>query len=258
VANYYDIAIIGSGNVAWHLAPELENGGHRISAIYSRNVRNAKSLQKRLYNAEINSTLDFSESTAEVFIMAVADDAIANIAQNISLPAEAVLLHTSGSKPIGALGYAPSGHIGVLYPLQTFTKSKRITLEDIPILIEAEDQHTTQILKSLAGSISKKVYEVSSNNRMAIHVAAVFACNFSNKMFAIAQEILQQQRFDLDLLRPLITETINKSLDLGPKAAQTGPAARGDLETLDLHMDFLKKNEYRELYKLISQKILEG
>ncbi|NJN26562.1 MAG: DUF2520 domain-containing protein [Cyclobacteriaceae bacterium] len=250
--------MVGSGNVAWHLAPELENAGHRVSVVYSRNVQNAKALQKRLYNAEVCTGLDFNECTAEVFVVAVADDAVAGITKHISLPREAVLLHTSGSLPISALGYAASTACGVLYPLQTFTKSKRISFEDIPMLIEAEEKQTARILSDIASSISKRVYQVHYKDRLAIHVAAVFACNFSNKMMTIAQEILQEQKFDFDMLRPLIAETINKSLDIGPKVAQTGPASRGDLETLDRHMDFLQRSPYRELYKEISQKILES
>ena len=258
MADYYTIAIIGSGNVAWHLAPELENAGHCVSELYSRNPKNAKALQKRLYNAEINPSLDFSDSQAQVFILAIADDAIENIAQEIALPVGAVIVHTSGSQPISKLGYASAAHLGVFYPLQTFTKSKRISFEDIPILIEAEDKQTARILKNLGKSISKKIFEVSSKDRLAIHVAAVFACNFSNKMFGIAKEILQNQGFDFSLLRPLIAETINKSLDIGPKQAQTGPAARRDLETLDKHMDFLKRSEYQKLYKIITKKILDS
>lgn len=258
MAEYYTIAIIGSGNVAWHLAPELENAGHCVSEVYSRNPKNAKALQKRLYNAEINPTLDFSDSSAQVFILAIADDAIENIVQELSIPVDAVIVHTSGSLSLGKLGYASTVHIGVFYPLQTFTKGKRVSFEDIPILIEAEDKHTKRVLKNLGKSISKKVFEVNSKDRMAIHVAAVFACNFTNKMFRIAQEILQDQGFDFDLLRPLIVETINKSLDIGPKSAQTGPAIRRDLETLDRHMAYLKGNEYQKLYKIITKKILES
>ena len=256
MADYYNIACIGSGNVAWHLAPELENAGHNVSEIFSRNPKNAKALQKRLYNAEINPGLDFSDSSAEIFILAVSDDAIEEIAREIVLPDGAAIVHTSGGQSISKLGYTATGHFGVFYPLQTFTKGKRISFEDIPILIEAEDKHTARVLTNLGKSISKKVFEVGSKDRLAIHVSAVFACNFSNTMFGIAQDILKIQGFGFDLLKPLIAETINKSLELGPKQAQTGPAARGDLETLDRHMDFLNGSEYRELYQLITEKIL--
>jgi predicted short-subunit dehydrogenase-like oxidoreductase (DUF2520 family) len=256
VADYYTIAIIGSGNVAWHLAPELENTGHRVVEIHSRSKKNAKSLQNRLYNAEINPSLDFSESEAEVFMLCVSDDAIKNVSQEISLPNDAIIVHTSGSQSIQSLGYAATENIGVFYPLQTFTKSKKISFDDIPILIESENKHTGKVLKNLGKSISKKVIRVSSKDRMAIHVAAVFACNFTNHLFEVAGNILNNQGFEFEMLRPLIAETVNKGLEIGPENAQTGPAARGDLEVLDKHMNFLQKSEYQELYKMITDKIL--
>ena len=256
MADYYNIAIIGSGNLAWHLAPELENVGQRIVEIYSRNTKNTRSLQKRLYNAEINPSLDFSDSEAEIFILCISDDAIEEVAQEIALPENAIIVHTSGSQPISKLGYAATEHIGVFYPLQTFTKSKRVAFEDIPILIEAENSHTTKVLKKLGKSISKKVLSVNSKDRMAIHVAAVIACNFTNHLFDVADKILKNQGFDFELIKPLIAETMNKSLDLGPEISQTGPAARGDMETLDKHMEFLKGSKYKDVYKLMTELIL--
>jgi predicted short-subunit dehydrogenase-like oxidoreductase (DUF2520 family) len=256
VADYFNIAIIGSGNVAWHLAPELENAGHRVREIFSRNPKNAKALQKRLYNAEINLSLDFSQSEIDIIIISVSDDAIEEVAREVALPENAIIVHTSGSQPISKLGYTGTDNIGVFYPLQTFTRGKKIEFEEIPMLIEAENRQTLKSLKRLAGSISKNIYTIDSKDRMAIHVAAVFACNFSNYLFAVAEQILNKQGFELDILRPLIAETLNKSLDIGPKDAQTGPAVREDLETLDRHMAFLEKSEYKELYRLITEKIL--
>jgi predicted short-subunit dehydrogenase-like oxidoreductase (DUF2520 family) len=258
MADSYNISIIGSGNVAWHLAPELENAGHRIYEVYSRNLQNAKKLQNRLYHAELNTNLDFSNSQSEIFILGISDDAIEEVAQEIVLPDQAILIHTSGSQSINMLGYAATENIGVFYPLQTFTKSKRISFEDIPILIESENKNTAKVLSKLGKSISKKVLNVKTKDRIAIHVAAVFACNFTNHMFAGAENILKNQGYKFDLLRPLIAETINKSLDIGPKNAQTGPAARGDLKILDKHMAFLDGSEYQELYQLITEKILNG
>ena len=256
MADYFDIAIIGSGNLAWHLAPELENVGHRVVELFTRQSKNAKALQKRLYNAEINLSLDFSNSEAEIFIVCISDDAIEEVAQEIALPENAIIVHTSGSQSISKLGFVASEHIGAFYPLQTFTKIKRISFDDIPILIEAENSHTTNTLQKLAKSISKKVIAVSSEDRMAVHVSAVFACNFTNHLFEVSDQILNTHGFEFDLLRPLIAETINKSLEIGPRKAQTGPAVRGDMETLDNHMEFLKGNDYRKVYKMITDLIL--
>jgi len=256
VADYYKIAFVGSGNVAWHLAPELENAGHRVVEIYSRNPKNAKLLQNRLYNAEINASLDFSRSEIDILILCISDDTIEEVAMELALPENAIIVHTSGSQSINKLGYTATGNIGVFYPLQTFTKSKKIEFEGIPVLIEAENRATLKALKNLAKSISKEVYTVDSKDRMAIHVAAVFACNFSNYLFEVAEKILNRQGFELDILRPVIAETLNKSLDIGPHDAQTGPAVRGDLETLDKHMAFLEKSEFKDVYKILSEKIL--
>jgi predicted short-subunit dehydrogenase-like oxidoreductase (DUF2520 family) len=258
MAATYNISIIGSGNVAWHLAPELENAGHRIVEVYSRNLQHAKKIQNRLYHAELNTNLDFSSSQSEVFMMCISDDAIEEVAQEIVLPDNAILVHTSGSQSINVLNYAATENSGVFYPLQTFTKSKRISFEDIPILIESENKHTSRMLKNIGKSISKKVLKVSSKDRLAVHIAAVFACNFTNHLFASAENILKKQGFEFGLLRPLIAETINKGLDLGPKNAQTGPAARGDLKTLEKHMAFLEGKEYQDVYRLITEKILNG
>lgn len=258
MANIYNIAIIGAGNLAWHLAPELENAGHHIVEIYSPTPKNAKAFQNRLYHAEINTSLDFSDSKANIFIICVTDDVIEEVAQEISLPVNAIIIHTSGSQPINKLAYTTSKNIGVIYPLQTFSKRKRVSFEDIPMLIEAENSFTAETLKELAKSISKNVKSVSSSDRMAIHIAAVFACNFTNHLFEIADKLLVKQGFDFDLLRPLIAETINKSLDIGPASAQTGPAARGDLEVLDKHMDFLEGREYQDIYKIVTDAILNN
>ncbi len=256
MADLYNIAIIGSGNLAWHLAPELENAGHHILEVFSRSPANAKSLQKRLYSAVLKTSFDFSHSKATIFIICVADDAIEEVARELVLPENVIIVHTSGSRSINSLGYTATDHIGVFYPLQTFSKGNQIVFTDIPILIEAENNHTEKILNTLGKSISRKVITVNSLDRMAIHISAVFACNFTNHLIGIAESILQEQGFGIELLRPLIVETINKSLDIGPERAQTGPAARGDLEILDKHMAHLKGTDYEEIYKLISEKIL--
>lgn len=255
----YRISIIGSGNLAWHLASELENAGHRIVEVSSRNIRNAKSLATRLYNANIKTDYDFTQSASEVIILAVSDDAIEDIAREVVLDEHMILLHTSGSKPIELLGYAATDHTGVFYPLQSFTKKKRVNFQEIPILIEGSDKHTLNALNELASSISSKVIAMSGEQRRTVHLAAVFSCNLTNHLLRIAQDILAEKKLPFDLLNPLITETITKSLALGPAVGQTGPAVREDYETLDMHMELLKNNPSRsEIYRLISQDIIDG
>ena len=252
------VSLIGSGNVAWHLAPALDNVGYTISEVYSRNIRNANKLIDRLYQAEQKQDLDFSGSSSQIFIIAVSDDAIEEIVRDIILPENAILVHTSGSKSIDILGYAPTPNIGVFYPLQTFSKSRKINFSDIPICIEAENGYTREVLTKMAARISESVYKINSNSREALHIAAVFACNFTNHLFTIADNILENHELDIEILKPLIVETINKFLEVGSQKAQTGPAMRGDLEVLDRHMELLASNKsYADIYKMITQSILD-
>ncbi|MFW5762130.1 MAG: Rossmann-like and DUF2520 domain-containing protein [Cyclobacteriaceae bacterium] len=258
MATYHSIAIIGAGNLAWHLAPELENAGHTITEVYSRDKKNAAALVKKLYNAEINTSLDFRQSEAGIIILAVADDAIEVLAPQIQLPATAILVHTSGAQPLDKLGFAGTPRVGVFYPLQTFSKAKKVVWPEIPILIESEDIYTANILYKIAKSISKNVQKISDEKRLAIHTAAVFSCNFPNFLMILAEEILRAKKLDFDLLKPLVAETFTKVLAIGPRQSLTGPAKRGDLETLDRHMAFLQKNEeLTKVYRLISQMILD-
>jgi predicted short-subunit dehydrogenase-like oxidoreductase (DUF2520 family) len=252
------VSFIGSGNLAWHLAPALDNAGFIVKEVFSRNPYHAGSLTERLYQAEIKATLDFSTSDSAVFIIATSDDAIQDIAREIILPDEAVLIHTSGSQPLNLLQFAATPHLGVLYPLQTFSKLKKVDFREIPLFIESSDETTEHTIMPLAKAISNKVHKIASEERKALHVAAVFASNFTNHMLAMAQDILQQNSLNFDWLIPLITETINKSITLGPEMAQTGPAKRGDLEVLDEHLEFLKEQEsVAEIYKLVSQHIID-
>lgn len=252
------VSFIGSGNLAWHLAPALDNMGYVVREVYSPHPNHAEALTERLYQAEVKATLDFSTSDSKVFIIAVSDDAIADIAREIILPEDAILVHTSGSQPISQLQYAATQQLGVFYPLQTFSKSKKVDFKDIPIFIESYTEEAGQILIQIAKSISKEVRKIGSEERKALHVAAVFASNFSNHMLTLAKEIMQQNSLDYDWLKPLITETINKSMYMGPEEAQTGPAKRADLNVLDIHLEFLKEQQsIAEIYKVISQHIID-
>jgi len=252
------VSFIGSGNLAWHLAPALDNAGFIVKEVYSLNPQHAESLTERLYQAEVKATLDFSTSDSSVFIIAATDEAIRKIAQEIILPDDAILVHTSGSQPITELQYAATPHLGVLYPLQTFSKHRKVDFKDIPLFVETHTQEAEAILMQLGKSISNEVRKIASEERKALHVAAVFASNFTNHMLTISKEIMRQNSLEYDWLNPLITETVNKSLYLGPEESQTGPAKRGDLDILDTHIDFLKNQDaIAEIYKVISQHIID-
>jgi predicted short-subunit dehydrogenase-like oxidoreductase (DUF2520 family) len=255
----FSVAFIGAGNIAWHLAPALDNVGFAVREVYSRKMKNAASLAERLYQAKAVTELDFSESEAQLFLVCVPDDAITEVLREISLPDGAMLAHTSGSQPLSILGTAVTSKTGVFYPLQTFTKGRKINFADLPIFIESGDNETEKQLTGMAKALTKKVVRISSTERKALHVAAVFASNFTNHMLTLSKEVMLKHNLKFDYLKPLIAETLNKSLEIGPENAQTGPAKRGDLQVLDSHMEFLTHDAVgTEMYKLISQHIIDS
>ena len=252
------IAILGAGNLAWNLAPALEDAGHEITEVYARDLQKAKEITERIYTATPKDELDFSESSAELFILAIKDDALSEVADQVILPEGSVLVHTSGAIPMEVLAQSSASYVGVFYPLQSFTKGKKVDFEEVPFLLESEDEGSLQLLKKVAKSLSQLVYILRGKDRQAVHVAAVFASNFTNHMLRIAEDILHRQGLDPELLKPLIIESISKSLQLGARKAQTGPAIREDYETLETHHHFLAYNEQlAEIYRLISQDIID-
>jgi len=258
MSNFFKVAIIGSGNVAWHMARAFENSGHFITDIYSRDLANAKGLAKRLYDTNPTSNLDLQESEAEIFLIAVSDNAIKEVAAELSVPPYAVVAHTSGTKSLDALTQYHDNS-GIFYPLQTFSKGISVDFREVPICIEAKHAATEKILQRLGKSISNEVYSIDSEDRKTLHVAAVFACNFSNHMLTIAQDILEEHNIDFNLLQPLIAETVNKALSTGPVEAQTGPAIRGDDQVIREHSKFLKYDRsYRKIYKLLSEHLKDS
>ncbi|MEM6360672.1 MAG: Rossmann-like and DUF2520 domain-containing protein [Bacteroidota bacterium] len=256
----YRISIIGSGNVAWHLAPALENAGYGVFEVYGRSPKRVKELVSRLYEAEVKKDLNFSISKSDVFIIATSDDAVEEIAQEISLPNEdSILVHTSGSLSAGILSYAATQHIGIFYPIQSLTRNKPMNFDEIPICIEGESTLCRGVLKELGNAISRKVVSINSDQRLALHLAAVFANNFVNHFLGVSNDILKENKLDQDLLYPLVKETLEKTAEIDPKDAQTGPAKRHDFETLDRHLEYLKKNEeLAEVYRIVSQHIVDS
>jgi predicted short-subunit dehydrogenase-like oxidoreductase (DUF2520 family) len=253
------VTMIGAGNLAWHLAPALDNTGFAVREVYSRKHKNAVALADRLYEATAVTELDFSESAAKIFVLSVSDDAIPEVMRELVLPPDSILVHTSGSQPLSILGTSVTARTGVFYPLQTFSKNRKIDFQDVPFFIESTDAPTEKILMGMAKTLSKKVVRISSSERKALHVAAVFACNFTNHMLTLSKEIMLNNKLNFDYLKPLIAETLNKSLEVGPENAQTGPAKRGDLEILDQHMEFLNHDAtVAEIYKLMSQHIIDS
>ncbi|WP_288004378.1 Rossmann-like and DUF2520 domain-containing protein [Thermonema sp.] len=253
----YKIAMIGAGNVAWHLAPALEQCGHLVTTVYSRRLHHAAALCERLYEAEATDSLDFSETAANFFVLSVSDDALPVVVDRLILPEHPLMVvHTSGSRPLEVLRVLEVPH-GVFYPLQTFSKTKPLDWHRLPICVEGNTPETEARLLRLARALSTRVYQVNSERRRYLHVAAVFACNFTNHLLALAEDLCEQYDLDFDMLRPLVGETIEKAMQIGARQAQTGPAARGDVELIEQHLRLLAHDpDKQRIYRLLSESIL--
>ena len=247
------ITLIGAGNVATQLGTTLQKAGFEILQVYSRSDKAARTLAKKI-NAQPITDLKKLLPVASIYIIAVKDDAIAELAKQLHVNNQ-VVVHTSGSMEMSVLK-GTSQNYGVFYPLQTFSKSKAVDFSNIPICIEASNKKTANTLKRFAKSISKSVQEINSAQRKTLHVAAVFACNFTNHMYAIADSLLTKSNISFDLLKPLIMETADKIKHQAPVLMQTGPAIRNDKKTMDAHLKLLSTDkQLRAIYKLISDHI---
>jgi len=230
------ITIIGSGNVATHLVAAFKNAGHRIVQVYSRNMQNAALLAYHV-GAEAIDDLSHINIETDLFIISVNDDAIVSIAEGLAKYGK-LTIHTSGAVSLGALS-AIISKAGVFYPLQTFNKNKEIDFFTVPPCIEGVDEGITGQLEQLAQTISNRVYRVNSEQRKALHLAAVFACNFPNYLYGASQQLLEKQQMDFEMLRPLILETAQKVQEHLPAEVQTGPAIRNDENTMAAHLQML-------------------
>jgi predicted short-subunit dehydrogenase-like oxidoreductase (DUF2520 family) len=248
--------LIGAGNVATHLGKSLADNGIKILQVYSKTKTSSHHLANIL-NTEGISAFGKISSEADFYIIAVKDGLIAEIAERLP-ETNGIVLHTSGSISMDAL--KSHNNYGVLYPLQTFSKAKPgIAFSKIPILIEAKNPETLLETKKLASLLSSRVEQVSSPDRLRIHLAAVFACNFTNYMYQVAETILKEKGLDFSLLLPLIEETLEKVKMVSPAEAQTGPAVRGDNKTMEAHLALLKETpEHHSLYELLSGLIIEN
>lgn len=251
--------MIGAGNVAWHLAPALEDAGLVIERVYSRQQKPAQRLADRLYGTDAQCHLDFSDSEASLFVLAVSDDAIEEVAQQLVLPAAATVVHTSGSQPLKVLQRAATKYTGVFYPLQTFSRHRLPDFRTVPVCLESENSEVLHRLTKLAKKLSGHVALVSSEERQVLHVAAVLANNFTNHLLRMAEELLESHHIDSSLLHPLVEETVLKALESSPALAQTGPAIRGDETTIKRHVKQLKGFDpsYAKVYRLLTQHIRE-
>ena len=252
------ITFIGSGRVATHLATALAQH-HQIIQVFSRNLSHAQTLATQLNAQAIDQFIQLNAAT-DLVVIAVSDQAIADLIQEITpyLPKQ-LIVHTSGSTELAILTQAHA-RAGVFYPLQTFSFEREIKWQDTPIFVEASNAQDLELLTQLANSLSEKVYQYSSKQRQTLHLAAVFACNFSNYCYDMAKQIVDAEHVDFSLLFPLMLETANKATLNDPKHMQTGPAVRGDQNILAMHKQLLAasgQEELQKLYALMSEGIFQ-
>ncbi|MCC8037442.1 MAG: DUF2520 domain-containing protein [Bacteroidales bacterium] len=271
------VIVIGAGAVAGWMAPAIDAlPGYRVVAVASRTLEHAQALAAKLQDAEA-TTVD-ALPPADIYLISTSDDAIAGIAARTA--SAGLWIHTSGSVPITAL--AGKERAAVLYPLQTFSRTHvepwaprlldgphaepwavrgaerrpaKAAADAIPLFVEASDEEAFKQVQALALALSPRVYEADSEHRRALHVAAVFACNFTNRLWAHAEDILQKAGYPLDVLHPLLQKTLDKAMAISPVEGQTGPARRGDRRILESHLASLDGVE-KEIYQLISNDIL--
>ena len=250
--NITKIGFIGSGNVATHLAMAFNAMGFEVDQIYSRNIINAKLLASKVNAQAINSIAKFVNNL-DIIIVSINDSSFKEL--NLTTISDSILVcHTSGSLGMNVFGKIENH--GVFYPLQTFSKASSPDFGKIPFCIEANTNNNLERLKFLASSLSEDVNEINSEQRKALHLAAVFVCNFTNAMYVIGDEILSKSDLNFNLLKPLIEETANKIQTLKPIDAQTGPAIRNNTEIMNLHIKSLDKfpdyiNTYKEISRII-------
>lgn len=247
------IAIIGSGNLASHLCSAFMHAQRRVHTVVSRNPIAGRLLATRA-GADYVAKVEDCPISVDLIVLAVSDSAIESVVRRLP-ENQALVVHISGSTDIDAVDKFE--HHGVFYPLQSFTKDKEVNFFEVPFLIEGASEEDEARLSDLGKAISTKVFKASSDDRRYLHVAAVFASNFSNVLYGIAKNILESNtQLPFELLYPLIKETAVKIKDLPPHKAQTGPASRGDKAVMERQLELLKHHrEWIQIYHLLSDQI---
>lgn len=254
---------MGSGNVASHIGPALVAGGWRCTAVWSRTQAHADRLATALEADGMSDGEAFLRRVSEdreldLLILAVTDDALAEIAGELPRRLHATALHTSGSTPMTILDRVDS--YGVLYPMQTFSRERALEMSEVPLFVEWHDERAKELLYELASTMrSRSIRPLDTEERGRLHLAACFVCNFVNHLYALAADLLRESGIRLTDLEPLMRETLTKALATeDPATVQTGPAARGDERTLRRHLELLRDEAgMTEVYRLLSRSIRE-
>lgn len=245
------IVLLGYGNVGSHLLTAFfDHPTLKVVQVYNRSF---------VQIPETFSSIPFTQNLedlqeADVYILSVSDDSIAPFSEKLPFKNKLVV-HTSGGANMTAI--SNKNRRGVFYPLQTFSKNQQVDFKNIPLCIEAENAADEEILMEIANSISDKAVKINSEQRAKIHVAAVFVNNFTNYLYQIGEEILEENDIPFEILIPLIQETGRKIETLNPALAQTGPAKRNDQKTIEKHLNLLQNKSHRSLYSMLTKQISE-
>jgi predicted short-subunit dehydrogenase-like oxidoreductase (DUF2520 family) len=247
------ITLIGSGKTATALGHTLKGAGHTIIQVWSKTIEGASELAKKI-QATATSDLKAINNDADIYLIAVNDDAIEDVARQLNT-GNKIIAHTSGIRSKSALTTV-SENYGVFYPFVSMTKESKTDFRKALLMIEGSNEQTIKTLMALAESISDNVKTVQENQRQSLHLAAVFAHNFTNYMYVAAEQILADKGLKFDDLRPLIAAHIANIQQLSPSTLQTGPAIRHDSSTIEAHLHLLyQHNELQQLYVTMTEAI---
>ncbi|MGN0002409.1 MAG: Rossmann-like and DUF2520 domain-containing protein [Sphingobacterium composti] len=249
------IVVLGSGNIATHLAKALYASQHNISQIYSRTLANAQALAN-VVNSQATTELRAINIDADLYIIAVSDSAISSIATELPKPNHGIVIHTSGATQMEVL--SKFDKYGVIYPPQSINKEIETNLSLIPFGIEGNNAEVFNVLFTVVQNIAPKSFACTSKQRLTLHLSAVIANNFSNALYQVAEELLAKENLDFELLKPIILETALKVQDHSPTITQTGPARRGDYNTINKHLEFLIQSpEQHKIYQILTDFIIK-
>ena len=243
------VVVLGAGNVGTHLCNVFEKSDKVLL------LQNYNRKGELVLNSNVPVTNQLSNiASAEVYVVTYNDNALLEEVLVLK-KLNGLVVHTSGATPIDV--FNDLDNYGVFYPLQSFKKSLSVNFSTVPIIVEANSKQNEALLLHLAQSISTVVYQINSKQRNALHVAAVFANNFSNFMYTQAKNICDDFGIDFQILKPLVTETIKKMEISNPEEVQTGPAIRGDIKTIERHLVTLEQDNQKEIYRVLTKAIQE-
>lgn len=249
------IVIVGAGNLATNLGEALKQSGKRVEQVFSRTEESALVLASRL-GCDYVTSLEQIVPDADLYIVSVKDNVLGNVlGEVVERAGNGIVVHTAGSIPMSVFGETEVRH-GVFYPMQTFSKQKIVDFSNLPIFVEASDEDTCNTLEVFASDLSNNVYRLDSDHRRYLHLAAVFACNFTNHCFTLADDILHEQGLPFSVMMPLIRETVDKVEVISPLDAQTGPAVRGDKNVMDAQTVLIDNDMARKVYETMSESII--